>query len=869
MAYAAVTTLLQSLEHLLQTNPYVILHKKEVVESLYGKVNFLQIFLEDSEKMGYDHEIIKHLEWEIRDVSYKAGDIIDSELRNIYVSESAKSQRNLFQGLQQVTEEINSIQKKLTKITKEKQNVIIPLPAGEFLPVGSSRRASNMESHVVGLDNDLQRIKDRLTQFPPKLETIPIVGMGGVGKTTIARKLYDDPFIVLYFHVRLWVTVSQELNIRNLLLNLCQLTVDNEMTKEDLDECLYKSLKGRRYLIVMDDVWTSDAWDAVKSIFPDDKNGSRIIVTSRQNDVAFYVNPENPHHINLLNEVDSWKLLCDKVFWEERCPTEVEDIGKKIAAKCQGLPLAIVVVAGYLLKISRTRAYWENVANSVASYVTGDPQQCLDIIALSYNNLPHHLKASFLYFGAFPEDSEIPASRLIKLWMAEGFLKQVEGKSLEEVADDCLVDLINRNLILVRRRSYGRIKTCLIHDLLRDFCLRAAQKEKFLLVMNHYYDDFHEGENNLRRLSFHSAYDFNNLSTSHLRSLFCYSRVSSFFSFSDKEFKLLRVLDFLVSLFDIFPIEILQLSNLRFLSLSTVVELPSSISNLRNLQTLILDCNPNLPSEIWKILQLRHLRFKAYSFLPDPVEAENDGKSSLVLQNLQTLSKLSLSSCTMEVFASLPNLKKLGIYETAEAHITEKCWLGCIYPSDTLFTSVYTVGRKLSNISNIAQLLKLETLKLIFMKQFLEEQRWYPRVDQFPPNLKKLTLSFSYLPWENMNILSVLPNLEVLKLKNYAFIGPDWQFYEEGFGQLKYLLIYKTDLVQWKATSSQFPSLQHLVLSRCRSLIEVPLDFAEIPSLQTIELHDTNSAAMSVVKIQQELESVGNDGLVVRIHSVF
>ncbi|KAL2514842.1 putative disease resistance protein [Forsythia ovata] len=178
-------------------------------------------------------------------------------------------------------------------------------------------------------------------------------------------------------------------------------------------------------------------------------------------------------------------MLREKVFGGECCPPELEEIGKEIAENCKGLPLALVVIGGLLYKAKRTKDYWKHVAQDVNSAVTTTDDEFIEIPSLSYNHLPHRLRACFLYMGIFPEDYEVQISKLTKLWVAAGFLKPVSLKSLEEVAKEYLEILIDRNPSLVREHSYnGEIKTCSIHDLMRDLCIRKAQEEKFLQVMD-------------------------------------------------------------------------------------------------------------------------------------------------------------------------------------------------------------------------------------------------------------------------------------------------------------------------------------------------------------------------------------------------
>ncbi|KAL0441131.1 UNVERIFIED_CONTAM: putative disease resistance protein [Sesamum radiatum] len=170
-----------------------------------------------------------------------------------------------------------------------------------------------------------------------------------------------------------------------------------------------------------------EVWDDLKRIFPDDVNGSRIMLTTRLLDVAVYATDSfsPPHQICLLDEEKSWHLLCQEVFGQEDCPPEfqeLEDIGKMIARNCNGLPLATSVVGRLLANSTMTREFWGYIAENVNSVDIETDEHCSEILSLSYNHLPHHLKPCFLYFGAFRGNYEIPVTKLIKLWIAEGFL---------------------------------------------------------------------------------------------------------------------------------------------------------------------------------------------------------------------------------------------------------------------------------------------------------------------------------------------------------------------------------------------------------------------------------------------------------------
>ncbi|PHT61873.1 hypothetical protein T459_34290 [Capsicum annuum] len=234
-------------------------------------------------------------------------------------------------------------------------------------------------------------------------------------------------------------------------------TVKTEVEAE-LADMLQKSLKRKRYLIVLDDIWSVEVWDGMSRCFPTDENvGSRILLTTRNNEVARNAGTKNlSMQMNFMDQDESWNLFKSAAFSNEALSSLFETIGKQIAEKCYGLPLTIVVVAG-LLKSKRAIEDWGSVSKDVTSLITNDPdEQCSHVLGLSYNHLTSDLKTCLLHFGIFPEDSEVPAKRLVRSWMAEGFLKL--ENDLEGEAEKCLQELVDRCLVLVCKKSLDGTK---------------------------------------------------------------------------------------------------------------------------------------------------------------------------------------------------------------------------------------------------------------------------------------------------------------------------------------------------------------------------------------------------------------------------
>ncbi|KAL0402643.1 UNVERIFIED_CONTAM: putative late blight resistance proteinR1B-14 [Sesamum latifolium] len=375
-AYAALVSLARTIHLILQNHHHSIFFHEfdHQIHHLLDQCTLLQAFLEDFPNGD------NGLQARIRDVANEAEDVIlgflsqqiESHLNSAGTSQDVQPanqsgmptasrkwyklpkryppQANIFslhQKLPNVRKKADSIVQLVMKSTKNSSEGKNQQPrdsssaSSSQLPVPSSSKGV-----VVGFEEDLMAIKYRLCGQSSKLQVVPILGMGGIGKTTLARNAYDDRLTVEHFQVRAWVTISQDYSIQGILSNLLvsiKPSNENQCIRNDelVAENVYKGLKGMRYLIVMDDMWSTKVWDDVKMIFPDDDNGSRIIITTRLLDVASYTDSSSsspPHEMHFLDEDQSWNLLRQIVFEQEDCPVELEKIGKLIARSCGGLP---------------------------------------------------------------------------------------------------------------------------------------------------------------------------------------------------------------------------------------------------------------------------------------------------------------------------------------------------------------------------------------------------------------------------------------------------------------------------------------------------------------------------------------------------
>ncbi|XP_051133428.1 putative late blight resistance protein homolog R1B-14 [Andrographis paniculata] len=699
---------------------------------------------------------------------------------------------------------------------------------------------------VVGLKEELDEIIHRATGGSASRQVIPIVGMGGIGKTTLARSLYELTYIKEHFDQRIWITISQDRTFRELLLQfpICQQEQDNSeiiLSDDQLGVALHKSLFGRRYLIVLDDMWNLKDWDNLQLYFPNaHETTGRIIVTTRLANVAKYFSSCSLE-MKFLDKDESWELFRKTTFGQETCPNELIDVGKGIAQKCKGLPLSIVVVGGLLKKSCREKAYWESVAKDINSFMHSEGDvHCQNVLSLSYNRLFVHLKPCFLYMAIFPEDHEINVSQLIKLWVAEGFFEPDDDEgSWEGVLEGYLKDLVDRNLILVRRWGLKRkIKTCYMHDVLRDLCIRMAKKEEFICVVNS--PAIPQGLHNQRRVVLHGKRQSQVLKAIQqpLRSRTLICGGEGLPRLVDRS---LRVLDAVeIGSFE----DVFKHVHLRYIGCksSSLRSIPSTISQLLNVQTIICHNTflASAPTAIWIMKHLRHVVFNEIH-LPDPPQITD----LPALEHLQTFMKVVNFKCSGEVLRRMRQIKKLQIkYEEFAGESR---------------TAAYFYAE------NLCHFPMLESLKVSFyVKRSLRLD--FQQLLTYPSSLKKLTLDNVELCWNDLEKFGRLPKLEDLKLKG-AIAGDSWDPIEGGFDSLKSLRIVAfIDLIIWNADKSHFPVLEVLDLGGVPKLEKIPLEIGDIATLKVIKFCSSRAdTAISVMRILAEQESFGNEGLQARV----
>ncbi|XP_062095169.1 disease resistance protein RPM1-like [Humulus lupulus] len=723
MAESVVSFLLEKFSSLLEDEAKLLSGVQDEVVFVKNELDRIRAFLRSADAKEDHDEEIKVWVKQVREVAYDAEDIIDDFLYTFehtkrhgfygYLCKMARGIKNL-KARRRIASQLQSIKRRVTDISEGRQRYGYKRSSTEigsssgtkpcyYSEVRSDARLLE-EAQLVGIESDKEGLLSFLVEDTPQLRVAAVVGMGGLGKTTLVSSVYNDSLVKNHFHqIQAWVTVSQSFKLDEVLRQIIQqffkatnLPVPDEVEKSTdthfLKTTIVDFLRDKKYLVVLDDIWDVNAWEAVKVAFRNNNNGSRVMITTRIADVASSSTKDVGGQILTLNPLsseDSWTLFCAKAFQGNACPTHLEEISRDILKRCEGLPLAIVAIGSMLATKDINRVdEWDIVHRSLRAELQDNTKLkgMQAILSLSFNDLPYHLKHCFMYLILFPEGYSIKRNVLIRLWIAEGFIEEIEGRTLEEVANGCFNELLNRSLAQVNDRyDDGRFKSCRVHDIVRETMLLKSKDQGFAAITNK--GSSKRLPERVRRLSVHEGTNIDASGDKQLRSLLLFTEEKDVWnkfmsSFSDQRSRLVKVLDCTRAPATTFPESITKLYHLRYLCLrdTAVSSIPPSIANLRHLETLDLKRTlvRELPSEILRLQCLRHVIVYDYRSYPT-------WHGFKALKGMESLSSLRKLMCVeakqgenepMVSLGRLTQLTRLGILKLGAEH------------GDALFSSI-------------------------------------------------------------------------------------------------------------------------------------------------------------------------------------
>ncbi|PIA27462.1 hypothetical protein AQUCO_07700020v1 [Aquilegia coerulea] len=590
MADAVLGLLLENLSSLIQTEFGLLHDVKEEVEKLSLTLLIVRAVIEDAETRQHTDKAIAGWLRRLKDKAYDAEDVLDEWLTEVRRSEFASTQvteslASWFRFNQPVFR--HKIAKKIKKIHADfdfiageifKFDLIARVVQGGAL-LDPNRETSSLlvePEQVYGRDEDKRKIVDMLISnvgCPNDVSVFSIVGVGGLGKTTLAQLVYNDGKLSNHFEVRIWVCVAEDLDVKRVLKLIIQSLGSKATELEALDalQSLLKTLlSGRRFLLVLDDVWNrdQDKWDKVKSSLACGAKGSSVLVTTRLDEVALIIGGLSTYHLTPLSEDECWYLFKGRAvgMGNDDLFPELVTIGREIVHKCKGIPLAAKVFRNHIVLQKRK----------------DEGGAIIGVLRLSYNHLSPQHRQCFSYCSIYPKDYEMRKEELIQLWMANSFVQCVGRMELDDVGSQIFNDLLRGSFFQDPRKDYsGNVVKCKMHDLMHDLACSLTKTECCVV----------EAEKILS-LKVCDTCPWNLLLRNH------YQQIQMIFS----KLKYLRASNLRHSGIEQVPDSIDSMKCLRLL--------PDSICTLINLQTLNLNGCRNLtalPKHMSKMRSLRHL----------------------------------------------------------------------------------------------------------------------------------------------------------------------------------------------------------------------------------------------------------------------
>ncbi|MCD7448095.1 hypothetical protein HAX54_038189 [Datura stramonium] len=867
MAEAAIMYFLRRLGYQLIQEGNVLSGVQDEIEWIKKEFQAMVAFLRDADKRQQRDETVAGWIKEVRILAFDAEDVIDEFL--IQMATTHWNSLYFFKYLKiryQIGYHIRKIKKQVIEVKERKDRYVVNglMMCEDALAASSYRGTGGMSSRgpgaaspfvreddIVGIEHDVEQLMKLVLEGNMKnFLAVSVFGMGGLGKTTLVKEVFKKS--KASFDCHSWVFVSQSCNLKDVLRNILfgfiasrgepALDVMGAMDEGWLLERINEYLQDKKYLLVLDDIWDENLWEELKHAFP--RRKGRIIITTRIRGIASL--PEDNFQIYDLQPLPyelAWSMFCKKAFRSSQgtCPDDLKEFAEAIVRKCGGLPLAIVAIGGLLSCTGRNSRVWQSVLDTLDWEFNHhrDIERLNKALLFSYNHLPFYLKYCFLYLGLFPEDYEIGRKRLIRMWVAEGFVEGAAQRTEEEVANHYFVQLSDRSMIqAVTIHARDVVKACKLHDLMRDVANQMLKEEKFGSILEEVDNTIQERQ---RRLAIYEDAESipSDISKLNLRSLLIFRVNELSFAALQKllrQLKLVRVLDLQYAPLEKLPNEIGNLIHLRYLDLrgTLIKDLPKSVKNLRNLQTLDVRNTEvkHLPAGINELQHLRHLLLSSFRDREMGFVKMASGGKHFV--KLQTLSGIESDEDLVKQLGSLTSLRKLYIGKMTRANSEDFCQSlermnklrSLTVLSESPFEQNIQMGSLIKSTKN------LEKLKLqLHMKKLPE---WFAALNC----LHTLYLFKNFLAEDPFPILGKLPSLAILTLASSAYINSIINIPPGGFPKLKLLRILGMEnWTSWMPIEKgSMPEIQFLLIADCPRLTSLPDGFNHLNSLDDLTL---------------------------------
>lgn len=792
-----VSSSLRKLTQLLEEEVVMTLYVGRDIKKLKQNLECFRAVRQDAEDQAMRDASI-NLWWKrISDVMFNVDDVIDLFMVHSHMRHRSSSYCFMFSCFAKLLDDhrvatrIRSINIELDDIRRTSEMFtpgILRSPQPQIKSVNTSQTAPIVEPGLVGaaIRRDVDSIVDEiLTRCHNKQPSVlGLEGMGGIGKTTLAQKIYNDQRILGRFQIHIWLCISETYNETELLKQVIRMAggnYDKEESNAELLPILRDTIKGKSVFLVLDNMLQPDVWiNLLQSPF----YGALIaciLVTTRSKEVLQRMHAAYTHYVKRMGEDDGLMLLMKDSF----PPSGIifKELGRAIVKKCDGLPLAIKVVAG-VLSTRRTAAEWKSIRDSKWS-VQGLPKELGDALYLSYSNLPPQLKQCFRWCALLPPNFVIRRDAVAYWWATEGFVREEHVNSIYETAEGYYLELIRRNLLQPKPEFIDKGESTM-HDLLRSLGQHLTKDHSLFMNVKNDHSLFMNVENsgalpNLRRLGISNAVE-------ELPALHDHKCLRTLVVFDNKNFKSvhtdilgmlqhIRVLILCGTGIQYIPESVGNLVLLKLLDLSftEIKKLPESTGNLISLEYLRLcGCHElhSLPATLMRLHKISYLELEHTALDHVPKGIANFQQ----LYNLRGVFE-SGSGFRLDELRRLPNIQRLWVEQLEKAEprgelvlknsSLRELGLGCTFGMSTHDRTCYEAN-EIERIQKVFDML-IPSLSLVYIflvgfpgTMFPEWIRSEPELHM--PNLCHMHLcdcmSCSELPPAGQ-----IPLLQVLKIE--------------------------------------------------------------------------------------------------------